>query len=275
MKKTLLMMAIGVLMSSGVYAESNTVPKTGNVTELKSVQDSLEKAKPAVSKKDESEKNSRLDIKKIQQFPMSGMVMVENAQGEIMFLSDNGRFAFTGSIIDTWSGKKIENFDDAESLSKLPMEKLGKAFESELAGFEIGKGKQTSYVFFDPYCDHCHKIIKTAMSELSESKEHKIKFLFLPVLGQKSESATVGLFCENPKDVAQRVLEGRFEDLKAKPECKTRLDSMQKNLATAQILGIKGVPYLIRHDGKFLAGAPNDFMEWLGVKKEANKEAKK
>lgn len=261
MKKSILSLVISsvFVLSFNASAVENSKP----AIDVNKVNDELSKNLPKSSERVEP-RQTNMDIKRIQQFPMAGMVMIENAEGEIMFLSDNGRFLFQGTVKDNWSNKTITNFDDADLLSKLPIEKLSKAFQGELAGFEIGKGNKVSYVFFDPLSPHCKDLIRTALTE-KENKEHKIKFVYLPVLGAASESATVNLFCENPHDAPQRILEERFSDLKPKPECKTRLDALQKNLATGQVLGVKGVPYLVRHDGTFMAGAPKDFKNWLGI----------
>jgi thiol:disulfide interchange protein DsbC len=207
----------------------------------------------------------RSTIKRLQHFPISGLAMIQDESGIDKIVSDNGRFIFEGVVTDTWSGKQIKSFDDIATLNKLPMEKIGKAFDGELASFSLGTGTKNIYVFIDPYCPICHEILQKTkeIKDKKEYKDFKFNFVYMPVLGQKSEMATVALFCEKPVDVAERILEGRFSDLKPKEDCKLKMDALQKNLAVGQILGLKGVPYIIRWDGEFVSGSPKSFEEWL------------
>jgi thiol:disulfide interchange protein DsbC len=177
--------------------------------------------------------------------PINGMIAaVKN--GKMAFVSDNGRFVFRGSMYDTWAQKEITTLEEAEQASKyIDLQKIKFNIE-DLVPFTVGSGSKTVVVFTDPLCPSCANLI----SDLKKVDGYSFKIVEVPALGDESAKIVRSLLCAKDKDAAFDIATG-----KEKPkvidqrgnDCDT--SPIGKRIISAQMFGVKGVPFMIRNDG--------------------------
>lgn len=177
--------------------------------------------------------------------PINGMIAaVKN--GKMAFVSDNGRFVFRGSMYDTWSQKEITTLDEAAQASKyIDLKKINFNID-DLVPFTVGTGSRSVVVFTDPLCPSCAQLI----SDLNKVEGYSFKIVEVPALGDESAKIVRSLLCAKDTgeafDIATgkskpRVIEQRGADCDTSP--------IGKRIISAQMFGVKGVPFMIRDDG--------------------------
>ena len=190
--------------------------------------------------------------------PITGIQLIE-AGGNTYGVSDNGRFVFTGKIIDMWNGVQIKNTADANKYAtKINVQKLGINFD-ELNPVVIGNGRSEFIVFVDPNCPHCHKILVAA----SKMKKHMFKFIMLPLLGSDSVEKMKKGACHNDRAAVSRALiDNKWEKITVgAADCGSVAN--QKAIVLARIFGVTSVPFTISVvDGAVQQGVPPDFAAW-------------
>jgi thiol:disulfide interchange protein DsbC len=183
--------------------------------------------------------------------------MIETDSG-IFFVSENGRFAFKGTMLDMWNGKPIRTIEDVDKIvNHINLKKIGVDFK-ELFVLTYGHGPKEEVFFVSPGCPHCHHMLDQ-MKGLEN--EYTFKIIPLPILGPRSVDAARRLMCLGDNDKAVKALmEKKYKEL---PEGKCKMTPLQKGFVVAQVLGIRGVPYIVRHDGYVQRGAVKNLKKFL------------
>lgn len=192
--------------------------------------------------------------------PVHGLVMAQVGD-RLVLMSETGRLAVVGKfrLLDVWNQKEIKSLADAETLDRLDLKKIGLK-DGDLAILKIGRGQREVPVFVDPLCKYCHDLIGQ-MEVLGE--DYTFKLIVTPVLGDESGKTARKLMCDPDRARALRALvKGEFAALPEAPkDCDT--GPLVRTLATAQILGIDGVPYLILPSTKVHKGLTTNLKELL------------
>ncbi|MBK1700209.1 hypothetical protein CKO22_04550 [Thiococcus pfennigii] len=200
-------------------------------------------------------------IRGTQRLPVAGVQMIE-AGGRVLFVSDNGRYVFTGPAWDLWHGAKLETLaDGARFAERIDLTRL-KLDPATLGALDLGEGDEDVVVFVDPRCPHCRTLM-AALAGLTD--RYRFRLVPLPVLGPESESAVVQLNClaeRDPEAAREALRTGRVAEW-PEPASPCGQAQAQRALVTASLLGIRGVPYLIAPDGRLRQGAPADLEGWL------------
>ncbi len=197
---------------------------------------------------------------KFEALPLQGVFAFEK-DGVVSFVSENARFQFTGDVIDKWSGKVLANLSDvSRAFNYADHSKINFQFDM-LEPYVIGKGDKHVTIFVDPLCPHCSRVFE----ELPRDSDiYTFKIIPIAVLGEGSIRAVKALECASDKNSAlQALLLKDFDSLKVVEKgCKP--DVVATRLITSRVLGVNGVPYVIRHDGLIARGyPPMGFMNWL------------
>ena len=201
-------------------------------------------------------------IARMARLPVAGFQAVETTDGDLMFLSDNGRYAIRGSALDLWHGAKLTSFDQTQRLAgRIDLARL-KLDVKDLGAINLGEGPEV-VAFVDPFCPHCaalHDDIKALAGT------YRFRLVPIPVLGAPSQRAVLAIDCLSATDPAKArdVLlgAGAAADLPA-PADGCGEGTAQRALIAAQILGIHGTPFLIAPDGRMRQGAPADLATWI------------
>lgn len=199
---------------------------------------------------------------------------IQAKDGKVMYLVDNGRFAFVGKMIDVWNRKELSTLDDISSaINHIDLARLGFKIEN-VNHISVGKGNNHVTVFVDPQCGWCHKLIGELNANPDLLEKYAFDFVVVPVLGERSTQMAKKLFCAKTND--QNV------KYKAFVSGATGIDSLEQNdkcdlkdfegtLITAQAIGVRGVPMLIAPDGRFHRGKPQVLRDFLEPKTETSK----
>lgn len=198
------------------------------------------------------------EIDDIVEIPIRNLKAVEN-EGQILYMSDNGRYVLVGQIYDMWTRKTLDTMSQIQrSVTHLSFADMNMPIE-ELNTATVGQGQSKVVAFVDPQCESCHKLIKQAQ-KLSD--DFTFQFVFVPALGEGSVNDVKHISCTNDKKgVVDAVLKDRVSRLSAPAECD--LNVFNTTLIAADLMGVNGVPFIVAPDGEILRGLPNDLRTWL------------
>jgi len=203
---------------------------------------------------------ARIDA--IKRLPGSDISVVESG-GTVFFLSSNGRYALRGEAWDLWNAKPIRSVTEATRVAgHIDLDHMGLNI-GDLTHFDYGTGKRDVVVFLDPRCPHCKATLRQ-MKALAQ--DYRFRIVPVPVLGRKSQVLMKHMGCvpAAARDkVTKALMNDAYDTLPAEdPNCD--LAPLQRVLVTAQIIGIRGVPYLIAPDGRISEGEPSGGLKaWL------------
>lgn len=193
-----------------------------------------------------------------------GDLIIGEKAGQVHFISGNGRYVFTGRMIDVWEQKEIRNADDLRATKdKVNLRNMGFTPEN-LNAFVVGQGhKQEVSIFIDPLCNFCDKLITEAREIAASNNNYQFNFIVVPALGEDSNVLAKAFYCSK-EPVATKVdalLNRTINELSQPETCDT--SKYDLTLFAATTVGVTGVPYLVHPSGKRTAGTPTNFMYWL------------
>lgn len=203
---------------------------------------------------------------------------IKAKDGKMMFLVDNGRFAFVGRMVDVWNRKELSTIEDiADAVSHIDLKRVGFKLE-QVNHFSIGKGEKQVVAFVDPQCGWCHKLIGEVSADPDAFlKDYTWNFVILPVLGDQSTELAKKLSCAKTTDQEEKykAFVGGLRSINAleqKDNCS--MDEFSTTQTVAHALGIQGVPMVIAPDGRFERGKPRDLKAFLNPEATKASQAK-
>ncbi len=97
---------------------------------------------------------AKAKIEGMKALPINGLQMVK-AGGRTFFMSGNGRFVITGTLMDVWNRVAVTELDQVEQIaSRIDLAKM-KLKIDDLGPVSYGTGKEQVVVFVDPRCPYC------------------------------------------------------------------------------------------------------------------------
>ncbi|WP_443743204.1 thioredoxin fold domain-containing protein [Sutterella sp.] len=201
---------------------------------------------------------------------------IKNKEGRIMFLVDNGRFAFVGKMIDVWNRKELSTIEDiADAVSHIDLDRMGFKLD-RVNHITVGSGAKQVVAFVDPQCGWCHKLMDEINDKPELMKNYTFNFVVVPVLGERSNTLSKRLFCAKTTDQQakyQALVSGAraIEKLDQKDDCDLEIFNQTRTVANA--IGVQGVPFIISDDGRFERGKPRDLMAFLDPDADAAAKA--
>lgn len=204
-------------------------------------------------------------VRSVVRMNFDGATVVENERGELTLISGNGRFAMMGTLVDTWKREEITTAKQASEAGRtIPVEMLGLQPESFNA-FTVGKGKERVSIFVDLQCRWCHKLLEEVLADELLLERFAFDFYVVAALGDKSDALSRQFLCADVPSAERVALfkgaPNSFEGLKQREKCS--LEPYRKTLSAAQLVGVKGVPFVIAPEGSFTAGKPNNMRKFL------------
>lgn len=185
--------------------------------------------------------------------PATAIFATEN-KGRFAVITDTGRFIIQGTIYDVWDQKEITTLEQARyAATHIPLHKANVGFD-DLEPLSVGSGDKVVYLFSDIQCGHCKTIIDEARKGLPEN--YRLDVIMLPLMGPDSVRRTTEIHCAaTPAEGWQAAIRGDMtRPISQRENCDT--EALQKRMITAQFLGARNVPFMIRDDGLVQQGAP-------------------
>ncbi len=195
--------------------------------------------------------------------PATAIFATEN-NGKFAVITDTGRFIIQGTVYDVWDQKEVKTLEDARWASThIPLHKAKVGFE-DLEPFSVGQGDKVINLFVDIQCGFCKEIIAEARNGLPEG--YRLDVIMLPLFGPDSTRRATEIHCASDKAAAWQVaVKGDMTTpLKQKPAEDCNNETLTKRMVTAQFIGARSVPFMIRDDGLVQQGKPEQGLRaWL------------
>lgn len=223
-------------------------------------------AKPSTASPINTSATTGATIQAIQDMPITRLKAVVS-NGELLYISDSGRYVLRGTLYDTWDRKPIKTLDEVrDSIEHIRLDRLNIKV-ADFNPLSFGTGSERVTVFVDPKCPWCAKLMKQMKDRSDLATQYTFDIVALPMLGSDSQRIVRELGCAKDRGAALKALmdEDYSKPLAQNKECD--LKPIQKAMVTAQTLGIVGVPFVIRGDGLVQRGMPADLAGWLVAKR--------
>jgi thiol:disulfide interchange protein DsbC len=180
--------------------------------------------------------------------------------GAVWFISGNGRWVVRGEAYDLWQGERLRDFDAVRASTRtIRLDGLGPIWD-DLAPVSFGSGLQDIVVFADPRCPVCEELLARLRAH---EDRFRIVVLQIPLLGEASGRLVKSVHCAADRGAALAAVRDHAPaaGLVQRADCDGA--PILRRLATAQLIGLQAVPFMIHADGRFIEGAPDDLAAWL------------
>jgi thiol:disulfide interchange protein DsbC len=196
-------------------------------------------------------------IDAMQRLPVTGFHVVES-RGRLLLVSTNGHYVVTGGrLLDLWNQVEVRSVADLPATTRIPLARMGIDTQA-MGGVSIGSGAAAAVtVFLDPASNESAKLLPQ-LRELS--KRTRVDVVFLPAQPARA-NVSRALICD-PQAAQAFLLQGRTPSpVSDQQRCGT--EQLQRTRVTAQLLGIETVPFSIAANGVTLAGAPQNYLDFV------------
>jgi len=193
-------------------------------------------------------------------------VLQTEGSDQLLVMSQNGRYAVRGPVLDLWTGETITSIEGITrarnhvNLAKLPIK------DSDIDPLYFGEGAQTAHLFVDPLCQFCKQILEEIYMDTSLTDDFTFKIYLVPLVGDESSRAVSALSCAKNRDRAiQALMESDVKWMVSTAAKITDCDVkpiMNRSILT-QMIGVTGVPHLIGPNGGVNRGVPDDLRSFL------------
>lgn len=200
----------------------------------------------------------KLRIENMIDIPIQSLKAVES-EGEIHYISNNGRYVLQGRIVDVLQQKPLDTMQQiAFATQKLSIRDLDIDL-STLNSITIGEGEITVIAYVDPLCDSCIRFMKDAQTL---SDKYTFHFLVVPALGKQSDVLARKVMCAVNRDTLfEAFIEQKIQHIPSKQPCDfARYDL---TLLIADMTGVNGVPIVIAPNGNLVRGRPIKLNAWI------------
>lgn len=197
-------------------------------------------------------------VEGVVELPIKGMSAVES-NGQINFISENGRFVITGQIYDVLARKPLDTLAQMRAAStRIDFKEIGVDVDA-LNTISMGQGSKEVVLFVDPRSEISLRLIDEA-EKLTD--KYTFKIVLIPALGEESHRQAKALHCAEDRSEALTALKnGKMGTLPQKPHCDP--SQYDQTLLLVHFMGIGAVPYLVAPDGRFNQGRPAQLASWL------------
>ena len=203
-----------------------------------------------------------LKIDEVHVSPIDGLYQV-SAEGAILYVSHDGRFAFSGDIIDLQ--KDRQNLTE-EARKKARLKLLNKIDKEDMIIFAPPQPKYTVTVFTDIDCSYCRKL-QDEMPEINK-RGIAVQYLAFPRAGLNSETGDkmAKIWCA--KDRQQALDQAKQGKATESTTCGN--EAIKKSFQLGLMLGVTGTPTLLFEDGSLIPGylSPDKLLEVIKQIKE-------
>ena len=179
----------------------------------------------------------------------------------LYFLSSDGRILIKGAAYDLWAGRQLDTLAEVQhAASHIELEGFARLWP-QLDPIVVGQGPSTVVAFVAPGCPYCQKLMDAA-----QGLTDRYRFLLLPIPGGDQGGAAIrAIACAHDKPAAETAFLRHQPALGLAQREDCDLQAVQRRIITARMLGVTGVPWIVRADGTVSPGMPPDLTAWLAT----------
>lgn len=194
----------------------------------------------------------QVEIASIDKSGVGGIYQVETSAGELLYVSGDSKFVFTGDLLNIGGGATVnvsENWRSNKRVSALNDLKDADLVVYPAANEEKGE----VLVFTDTSCGYCRKFHAeiTAMNNLGIT----VKYVAWPRYGLQSPAGQtmVNIWCADDRGAA--MTQAKSNQPVAAPSGKTcEQNTLQDQINLGHSIGVRGTPAVFATDGRQLGG---------------------
>jgi len=165
---------------------------------------------------------------------------------DIYYVSSNGKFLFSGDVIELATGNKIGGTGLAAKRQRM----ISAVSEKDMVVYPATTAKKTAIsIFTDPTCPYCRKLHEQIPTLLDAGID--VRYLAFPRAGAQSQVAIdmASIWCADDKQAAMTASkQGRT----VKPA--TCEDPIAEQYGIGVAMQIRGTPAIILENGEIIAG---------------------
>lgn len=210
-----------------------------------------------------------LTIDNVTTSPVNDLYQV-TAGAAIIYVTKDGRYAFSGDIIDLKDGQK--NLTE-KARKKARIEGIKTIGTENMIVFSPKDPKYTITVFTDIDCGYCHKL----QSEIPEinAKGIAVRYLAFPRTGPNTPTFNkmVKIWCAKDKTKAIADPNQNLDKFPTVPGCSEQ--TIMRQMQLGLMMGINGTPTIVFEDGTLLPGylPPDKLLEAVkGIQAQMKKD---
>lgn len=182
--------------------------------------------------------------------------------GEIIFMSDNGRFVIKGELFDLWTRQRVTDFAEMQQLAtRLDLQKMQLDINA-LNTVLLGSGSKAVVIFITTGCPHSKRLIQISKPL---TQQYRFQWVFIAEKGTSGrQQVNRILYHPSAEQALAAVADNQVDQLPVA----TNQENQRHQLTelTAHLLNVDQVPFLIAPDGRFHRGLPKDLAGWLAGK---------
>ena len=199
----------------------------------------------AVAAAKKIEQNFGAKVKSAKLNPQLDMYEVFVESGELIYVSKDTNYIFSGNVIDVASKQNMTRASIDELTRFLPKE-IPANFVFSRPAAKAGKAQEV-WVFTDPKCTFCHRL----EPELDKMADVKVNYIPLPY--QRSDNEVATILCAKDKMKSwKEAMENKVAG--GANFTKSCMDTAVKIREFAQSKNVNGTPTMLRADGARLSG---------------------
>ncbi|WP_281646032.1 DsbC family protein [Parendozoicomonas sp. Alg238-R29] len=192
--------------------------------------------------------NEGLVLESIEATPVSGIYQVQMKSGELLYVSDDGRYIFSGDLMKIRKDG-LDNLTDKVREQQVRKRLAAVDAEGLIVFSPKGERKGILYVFTDVDCGYCRKLHQE-VPELNE-KGVEVRYLAFPRGGERAPAfgKMVSAWCAKDRKQAMTTLKsgGSIPTL-------TCTNPVNDQYQLGISLGVRGTPAIYLEDGRSIPG---------------------
>lgn len=195
--------------------------------------------------------------------PIEELNFIRTKQGLTYLVSRDGRYVFQGSLVDVWNGRALANVGELKRLKdRVNFRYLGISSQ-KMFTLSLGTGTDEVFIFSDPNCGVCHKLLGKIKGSSLIKKNFKVHAVITPLLNQTSMAKSrllSSMAQKDPEAAMDAFINNSVGDDGAADQ---PVPGIQYNLLVARALEIQNFPYIVNAGGRIHIGMPDDIHLFL------------
>jgi len=207
----------------------------------------------------------QVSISNIQKTDVAGVYQVETSSGELLYVSADSKYVFTGDMLNISGPQAVNLSEDYRSVKRV--DELKALKDKDLVVFPAKDEKSEVVVFTDTSCGYCRKFhseIK-AMNDLGIT----VKYAAWPRAGLQSPAGQtmVNVWCASDREKAMTMAKNN-EQVDAPMGRVCDQNTLQDQINLGHRMGVRGTPAVFAEDGRQLGGymRADQLASQLGIK---------